>query len=120
MTKKTTARATTKIDEQCVYTCGPYKGYSGKAKYDSEDKSFHGEVMGTRDMITFAGDAIDELPKAFRDSVDDYLDFCKSLGKSPEKPFSGKFLTRVKPETHRKISIMADLAGKSLNQLISE
>jgi predicted HicB family RNase H-like nuclease len=110
----------TRIAEQCVYKCGPYQGYSGRAEYDPEDKSFHGEVIGTRDMITFAGDTFDELAQAFQDSVDDYLSFCESLKKAPEKPFSGRFLARIKPETHRKLSTMAELAGKSLNALVSD
>ena len=43
------------IPEQCIYVCGAYKGYCGKAEYDVEDDTFHGEVIGVRDVVTFQG-----------------------------------------------------------------
>ena len=61
-----------------------YKGYSGKVEYDDEAEIFHGEVIGLRDVITFQGKTVDEIKKAFRDSVDDYLDFCVQLNQAPE------------------------------------
>ncbi len=108
------------IKEQCVYICGPYKGYCGKAEYAPDDDVFHGEVVGVRDVVTFQGRTPSGLKRAFRDSVDDYLEFCAKRGETPEKPFSGKFLARIDPEVHRKISMMADLAGKSLNQFVGD
>ncbi len=30
-----------------------YKGYSGHVSYDDEAKLFHGEVLDTKDVITF-------------------------------------------------------------------
>jgi predicted HicB family RNase H-like nuclease len=72
-----------------------YKGYEGTVKFDEEAHLFHGEVINTRDVITFQRSRVDELEKAFRDSIDDYLEFCASRGEEPEKPFSGKFMVRV-------------------------
>ncbi len=108
------------IKERCVYVCGPYKGYCGKAEFDLEAKLFHGEVVGVRDVVTFQGRTPGELGKAFRESVDDYLTFCEKQGESPGKPFSGKFLARIAPEVHRKLCMRADLAGKSMNQFIAD
>jgi predicted HicB family RNase H-like nuclease len=110
----------TEIPEQCVYICGPYRGYCGKAELDLEDDLFHGEVVGVRDVVTFQGRTHGELKQAFRDSVDDYLAFCEARGESPEKPFSGRFLMRIDPEIHRKLATLADLSGKSLNQFICD
>jgi predicted HicB family RNase H-like nuclease len=53
-----------------------YKGYEGLVEFDDEAHIFHGEVINTRDVITFQGSTVKELEKAFRDSVDDYLEFC--------------------------------------------
>jgi predicted HicB family RNase H-like nuclease len=53
-----------------------YKGYTGKVEFDSDAGIFHGEVLDTRDVITFRGESVRELTKAFRDSIDDYLAFC--------------------------------------------
>jgi predicted HicB family RNase H-like nuclease len=40
-------------------------------------------------VIIFRGSSVDELKRAFEDSVEDYLDFCASRREAPEKPFSG-------------------------------
>jgi predicted HicB family RNase H-like nuclease len=61
-----------------------YKGYQGQVNYDVEAKLFHGEVIGLRDVITFQGTTVDELEQAFKDSIDEYLDFCKELGRATE------------------------------------
>ena len=53
-----------------------YKGYVGKVEYDHEAEIFHGEVLDTRDVITFQGDSVKSLQMAFADSVEDYLVFC--------------------------------------------
>lgn len=66
-----------------------YKGYVGKVEFDDDAEIFHGEVLDTRDVITFQGKSVGELRQAFRDSIDDYLAFCEQRGESPDKPFSG-------------------------------
>ena len=97
-----------------------YKGYSGRVEFDDEAGLFHGEVLDTRDVITFQGQSVSELENAFRDSIDDYLDFCRERGEPPEKPFSGRFMVRMPPELHRQLYLEAKRDGKSLNQLIAE
>jgi predicted HicB family RNase H-like nuclease len=97
-----------------------YKGYSGKVEFDEEAGILYGEVINVRDVITFEGTTVDEVQQAFRDSVDDYLDFCAQRGESPEKPFSGKFVVRLPAELHRKAYIQAKLEDKSLNRWVTE
>jgi predicted HicB family RNase H-like nuclease len=97
-----------------------YKGYQAKVDLDEEAGVFHGEVINTRDVITFQGSSVEELKQAFEDSVDDYLEFCASRGEDPEKPVSGKFLVRVPPEIHRQIMTEARRQGKSLNAYVLE
>jgi predicted HicB family RNase H-like nuclease len=92
-----------------------YKGYSGRVEYDDEAKIFHGEVIDTKDVITFQGTSVNEIEKAFRESIDDYLDFCRERGEKPDKPFSGKFVLRVPSDLHHKLYIHASRSGKSLN-----
>jgi predicted HicB family RNase H-like nuclease len=97
-----------------------YKGYLGKVEFDDEAGIFHGDVINTRDVITFQGKSVAELKKAFRDSIDDYLAFCAKRGEEPDKPFSGQFVARVSPELHRRASEAASVAGKSLNAWVVE
>ncbi len=76
-----------------------YKGYIGVVDFDEEAEIFHGEVINTRDVITFQAKTAKALKQAFFDSVDDYLEFCKELGDLPERPFSGRFNVRIKGVT---------------------
>lgn len=97
-----------------------YKGYIGKIEFDDDADIFHGEVIGIRDVVTFQGKSVNELKKAFRESVDDYFEFCKKRGEAPDKPFTGKFVVRLTPEQHRKVFIASKIKGKSLNSWVSE
>jgi predicted HicB family RNase H-like nuclease len=97
-----------------------YKGYIGKVQIDEEAGILYGEVINVRDVITFEGTTVEEVQQAFRESVDDYLDFCAQRGESPEKPFSGKFVLRLPAELHRKAYIQAKLKDKSLNSWVTE
>ena len=97
-----------------------YKGYRGRAELDEEAGLLHGEVLGVRDVVTFEGESVEELEEAFRDSVDDYLEFCAELGKEPDRPFSGNFQLRISPELHRDMWLQSQQEGKSLNQWVTE
>ncbi|RIK34439.1 MAG: toxin-antitoxin system HicB family antitoxin [Chloroflexi bacterium] len=97
-----------------------YKGYLGKVEFDDEAGIFYGEVINLRDVITFAGESVQELREAFQASVEEYLAFCAERGEEPEKPFSGTFTVRIPPELHRAIAVQAKLANKSLNSWVGE
>ena len=97
-----------------------YKGYIGHVEFDDEAGIFHGEVLDTRDVITFQGKSVKQLETAFRDSIEDYLEFCRDRGEEPDKPFSGRIMLRIPPQLHRQLYIEAKKKGKSLNQLIVE
>ena len=97
-----------------------YKGYTGRVEFDDEAMLFHGEVIGLRDVVTFQGTSVEELEEAFRDSVDDYLEFCAERGEEPDKQFSGRFVLRLPPQLHRDIYLRAQREGKSLNLWILE
>ncbi len=97
-----------------------YKGYIGKVEFDDEAEIFHGEIINLKDVITFQGRSVAELRKAFKESVNDYLEFCAERHESPEKPLSGNFTLRLDPELHRKIYLQARILNKSLNSWLTE
>lgn len=97
-----------------------HKGYLGKVEFDADAGILHGEVVGIRDVVTFQGESVDEVENAFRESVDDYLAFCKERGEQPDKPCSGKFLVRLDSELHRKLNLVATAEGESLNSWVSQ
>jgi predicted HicB family RNase H-like nuclease len=96
-----------------------YKGYQGTVQFDADAGILQGEVMHLHDIVTFQGHTVDEVTQAFRDSVDDYLEFCASRGEKPDKPYSGRFVLRVPPELHRKLATRATRAGTSLNAYVA-
>ena len=97
-----------------------YKGYVGRVTFDEDARVFHGQVLDTLDVITYQGTTVDEIESAFRDSIDDYLEFCAERGESPDKPFSGKITVRLPKDLHRELHIGAKLRGVSLNQFIAD
>ena len=94
-----------------------HKGYTGVLQIDEDSGVLYGDVIGLQDIITFQGETVAEARQAFRDSVEDYLEFCASRGEPPEKPFSGRFLVRVPSALHRALVERAAAQGVSLNAL---
>ena len=97
-----------------------FQKFQAKVAFDEDFDIFHGEVINTRDVITFQGKSVAELRAAFRDSVDEYLKFCAERGRAPDKPFSGRVPLRISPEVHRAATAAAGAEGKSLNAWLSE
>ena len=97
-----------------------YKGYLGDVEYDSGAHIFHGEVINTRDVITFQGRSVYEIESAFQDSINDYIEWCAEDGVSPEKPYSGRFNLRISPDLHREIAIAARRQKISINKFVEK
>jgi predicted HicB family RNase H-like nuclease len=97
-----------------------YKGYVGSVRFSAEDDVFYGRLEGLKDLVSYEGQSVAELKSAFHEAVDDYLDFCKKKGKTPEQPFKGSFNVRLSPALHRKAATRAAMEGISLNQLIQQ
>jgi len=97
-----------------------YNGYIAHVEFDDEAEIFHGEVINTRDVITFQGKSVSEIKQEFETSVKVYMDFCRKHGKEPDKPFSGRLTLKVSPDLHRKAFAAAKRAGKSINSWIIE
>lgn len=95
-----------------------YKDYIGEVSYDADAKIFHGNVIGLKDVITFQGTSVKELEQAFKDSVNDYLAWCKERGEEPEKAYSGNLRIRIAPDLHAKLAHLAVERGVSLNSFI--
>lgn len=97
-----------------------YKDYIARVEYDDEAGILHGQVINIPDVITFQGTSVDEIRKAFEESVEDYLAFCAERGEEPNKPYSGNFPVRGNSELHRKIALRAAAEDKSLNTWVVE
>ena len=97
-----------------------YKGYLGSVEYDAQAKIFHGDIINIKDVITFQGTTVKEIEKAFKDSINDYIAWCKEEGVEPEKPYSGKFNVRLSPKLHREIALLSKKMRISLNGFVEK
>ena len=96
-----------------------YKGYHAAVEFDSEDNIFVGEVFGISDTLCFHGTSVDELTEMFHQSIDNYLDLCAKIGKTPSREFKGSFNVRISPELHRRTALAAENEKITLNQFVA-
>ena len=97
-----------------------YKGYAARIDFDAEDGLLVGHIAGINDVVGFHAETVEDIVKAFHEAVDDYVATCEAVGRPAEKPYSGKLMLRVRPETHARAALAAQLAGKSMNQWSEE
>ena len=95
-----------------------YKGFYGSVEYSATDDCFFGKIIGISDLVTFEGISVENLKKAFKEAVDDYLIICKEAGKEPHKSYKGSFNIRISPELHREAAVLAYREGISLNAFV--
>ena len=63
-----------------------YRGYLGSVKYDESDNMLYGEILNVNDSISYEGETLEELQKAFETEVDRYVEFCKQVNKPFNEP----------------------------------
>lgn len=97
-----------------------YKGYHASITYNDKDQLLVGKVIGISDDIAFHGTSVEEMKHKFHDAVDDYLDFCKEVGKNPDKEYRGTFNVRINPALHKKLAEKAYETHHSLNAAVEE
>jgi predicted HicB family RNase H-like nuclease len=97
-----------------------HKGFVARIEYSEEDGCFVGRLAGIRDIVTFHGESVSELRRAFKEAVDDYVAACAKAGLAPKKPCSGRLMLRIPPEVHARAAMLAQARGKSLNQYVAE
>jgi predicted HicB family RNase H-like nuclease len=95
-----------------------YRGYDGSVLYSAEDRLLHGRILGIRDMVSFDGTGVKSIEKTFRGAVDEYLEFCKAEGKTPDVPFKGNFNVRVPQDLHQRAAQYAVEHDLKLNAVV--
>lgn len=95
-----------------------HKGYYGSCKVSVEDNCLHGKIEFIDDLVNYEAETAEGLKKEFMLAVDDYLEHCKAIGKTPNQTCKGSFNVRIGSELHQKLVLKAEKAGKSLNDYI--
>lgn len=96
-----------------------YEGYLADLEIDPDAGVIHGEVVNTSAVLTFESETVEGAVAAFRETIVDYLAWCKERDEKPERPYSGVLSLRVGPELHRDIAMAARHAGVSINLFIT-
>ncbi|OAV70462.1 hypothetical protein Barb4_01336 [Bacteroidales bacterium Barb4] len=98
-----------------------YKGYIGSVEYSEEDNSLYGETLGMkRNAITYEGTSISELEADFQEGVDCYLEYCETSGIEPEKAFGDSLSVVIPADIHRKVVLLAERKGVSVDVFVRE
>lgn len=97
-----------------------YKGYHTKVEFDSDGLVLRGKIEGINDLVNFECEDIKDVEKEFREAVDDYLEFCKEMGKEPDKEYKGTFNIRINPQLHKKLATVAMKNGDTLNACVEK
>lgn len=97
-----------------------HDGYVATISMDFETGLIHGQVINTRDVLTFAAPTLPELQAEFAATIADYTEWCKAEGTQPERPYSGTMSLRLSPEIHRMAAVRAAEANVSLNAWIGQ
>lgn len=97
-----------------------YKGYHARIEFDSDDFTLRGKIEGINDYVDFESDSISGIEAEFHSAVDDYLEFCREVGKAPEKEYKGTFNVRISPELHKELVVYSLKKGDSLNSSVEK
>ncbi len=95
-----------------------YQDYTATITYSADDEVFFGKVIGLNDLVLFEGTSVAELKQAFAEAIEDYLETCKNLGKSPDKAYKGSFNVRVPVSLHKQAVLVASQHHVTLNDFV--
>ena len=93
-----------------------YRGYAARIDYSEDDSCFVGHIAEIKDVVGFHGESVAELRDAFEEAVNDYLQTCAKLNRSPQKPFSENRVSGVLPQVDAGIARAVEVSGKSINE----
>jgi len=97
-----------------------YRGYFGSIDHSTEDMTLHGKIECIADIVTYEAETMRDLKAAFEAAVDDYLETCALLGKTPDKSMSGTFNVRIGEELHKSAYLKAKSLKLSLNDFVKK
>jgi len=97
-----------------------YKGYDGSVLYSAEDRLLHGKILGIRDTVIYDGTDVVTLETNFKGAVDEYLEFCRAEGRTPNKPYKGSINVRLREDLHLRAARLAEEKNLKLNAIVNQ
>lgn len=93
-----------------------YKDYLGSVEFDLNSLVLYGKIQFINDTVTYEASSVEELKAEFELAVEDYLETCATIGKEPQKAYSGTFNVRIGEELHRDAVVCSLKKGVKLNE----
>lgn len=97
-----------------------YKGYYASVHFSAADEVFYGKILGINDLISFEGASVKELKTSFEEAVEDYLETCALISKTPDKTYKGTFNVRVPSALHKQAAVFAAVNNITLNEFVKK
>ena len=98
-----------------------YKGYHAEYTFDAEDNYYTGRLYGIRDLVMFGGETEEELKADFYDAVEDYLEYCKDIGKEPNREKKSNDLdVRVNSDLYQSLAAASKNSKETFNSFIEK
>ena len=94
--------------------------YIYKVKNFNEIKTNDTYKENDDQLVNFESKDVSKIEQEFHGAVDDYLEFCEEIGKTPDKEYKGTFNVRITPELHKKLALKAYENGESLNATVEK
>ncbi len=92
-----------------------HQGYSPRSRSRRKTPRPFSEVINAPGVITFYGEDVADLKAESHARSRSTRRSAGAHGSKLGKPLSGRFVLRMKPEQHARVSAAAALAGKSVN-----
>lgn len=84
-----------------------FKGYDARLEYDEIKDSYRGVILGLNGSTDFYGRTNKELRRAFKQSLEEFMDFCRERGIQPHAHCSGKLNLRIPFWVHERLVMHA-------------
>ena len=97
-----------------------YLHFEGTAELDMDRNVCRGKILFIDDLVTYEADSPAGLKKEFEAAVDDYLQTCKELDRTPKRPLKGLFNVRMSPALHKDMVLRALQDHCSLNEAVAQ
>ena len=98
-----------------------YRGWVGSIEFSEEDAVFHGQLLGTKDLISYEGESVASLTQDFHDATDEYIDLCLRHGKFvpqqegvPNVPLRLELYRQVAEVTRNTSELLDDFVNESV------
>jgi len=95
-----------------------YKGYVATISYDRNSNVFQGKVEGVISDLSFEDNTVDGLDKKFKETIDEYLQWCEENGREPEEQFTGEIKIQTHPELLARMFLLCNEMGMSVDRFI--